>query len=94
MAKRLAVKVEQYQNEQGENKGRYVDLGVVLSGDNGEYLLIDPTVSLAGCLSKQNIMNHQNGKKVRTSLMVSIFDDDQQQANGNNNPVDDLDQPF
>jgi len=93
MAKRLAVKVEQYQNEQGENKGRYVDLGVILDGDNGQYLLIDPTVSLAGCLSKQNIMNHQAGKKVRISLMVSIFDDDNQNQ-GQNNPPDHLEQPF
>ena len=75
MAKRLAVKTAQYEKD-GKTKGEYVNVGVILDGDNGEYLLLDPAVSLAGCLSKQNILNHQNGKKIRTSVLVSVFDDD------------------
>ena len=79
MAKRLAAKVGEYQNQQGETKGEYVRLGVIMQGDNGEYALLDPTVNIAGALAKQNMMNHKNGKQIRDSLMVSVFDDSQQQ---------------
>jgi hypothetical protein len=91
MAKRLAVKVGEFTNQQGETKGEYVRLGALMAGnDGGEYLLLDPTVNLAGALTKQNMMNHKNGKQVRDSLMVSVFDDSngkqqggQQQASNN-----------
>lgn len=78
MSKRLAVKVGEYDKD-GETKGEYVNLGVVLSGENGSYILIDPSVSLAGCLAKQNILNHKNKKQIRNSLMVSVFDDSKKQ---------------
>jgi hypothetical protein len=79
MAKRLSVKVGEYTNQQGETKGEYIRLGALMSGQNGEYLLLDPTVNIAGCLAKQNMLNHKNGKQVRDSLMVSVFDDNNQQ---------------
>lgn len=79
MAKRLVVKTGEYTNQQGETKGEYTRLGVMMDGQNGPYLLVDPSVSLAGCLQKQNMMNHKAGKEVRNSIMVSIFDDDNQQ---------------
>ena len=95
MAKRLAVKTGEYTNSQGETKGEYTRLGVLMDGDNGPYLLIDPAVNLAGCLMKQNMMNHKAGKQVRDSLMVSVFDDTQQQT-GQNQPsaMPDDDLPF
>lgn len=79
MAKRLVVKTGEYTNNQCETKGEYTRLGVMMDGDNGPYLLLDPCVNLAGCLTKQNIMNHKSGKKVRDSLLVSVFEDDNQQ---------------
>ena len=80
MAKqRLAIKTGEYTNQQGETKGEYTRLGVIMDGQNGQYLLLDPSVSLAGCLAKQNRMNHKAGKEVRDSLMVSVFDDSQNQ---------------
>jgi len=75
MTKRLAAKVGEYEKN-GETKGDYVRLGVILSNDNGEYALIDPTVSLSGALAKQNRYNHSKGKKVGDMLMVSIFTDE------------------
>lgn len=86
MSKRLAVKVGEYEKD-GETKGEYVNLGVVLSGENGSYILINPAVSLAGCLAKQNILNHKNKKQIRNSLMVSVFDDNvsKQESNGMQN---------
>jgi len=76
-------------------------LGVVLSNDNGSYVLLDPSVNLAGALIKQNIMAEKQGKPARDMLMVSIFEDDNQrqqpqqqsqpaqQSPQNNAPVDD-----
>ena len=82
MAKRLAIKVGEFTNQQGETKGEYARLGVMMDGQNGPYLLLDPSISLGGCLAKQNMMNHKAGKEIRNSVMVSVFDDSQQQQGG------------
>ena len=79
MSKRLVIKTGEYTNGQGETKGEYTRLGVMMDGDNGPYLLLDPCVNLAGCLTKQNMMNHGKGSKPRSSLMVSVFEEDGQQ---------------
>lgn len=78
MAKRLVIKVGEYDKE-GATKGEYMRLGVIISSDSGEYLLLDPCVNLAGALTKQNILNHKNGKPVRDMVMCSIFTDEHQQ---------------
>ncbi|MFK5950911.1 MAG: hypothetical protein QM500_19335 [Methylococcales bacterium] len=80
MAKRLVIKTGEYQKD-GQTKGEYLKLGVVLSGDNGSYVLLDPSINLAGALIKQNIMASKGGKPERDMLMVSIFTDDNQQQN-------------
>jgi len=88
MTKRLAAKTGTYEKD-GETKGEYVRVGVMLSGNNGgEFMLLDPTINLAGCLTKQNMMNHKNGKPIRDRLLVSVFDDDASQSSGEgrNNP--------
>jgi len=77
MAKRLVVKVGEYQKD-GETKGEYMKLGVVLSNDNGPFVLLDPSVNLAGALIKQNVLALKQGKEARDMLMVSIFSDDHQ----------------
>ena len=79
MSKRLVIKTGEYTNGQGKTKGEYTRLGVMMDGDNGPYLLLDPCVNLAGCLTKQNMMSHSKGGKVRSSLMVSVFEEDTQQ---------------
>ncbi len=97
--KRLVIKTGEYQKD-GQTKGEYVNIGVMMDGDNGPYLLLDPTVNLAGCLTKQNMMNHAKGKKPGSSVMVSVYDADrsnQQQAqSAPNNAGDDFsdDVPF
>lgn len=76
--KRLAVKVGEYEKN-GETKGEYVRLGVIMTNnDGGEYLLLDPAVNLAGCLTRQNMMNHKKGKKTGDKLLCSVFSDQQQ----------------
>jgi hypothetical protein len=76
MAKRLAVKVGEYESN-GETKGEYLNIGVILEGrEGGEFVLLDPSINLAGALMKQNILNRKNGKDIKDSLMVSVFDGD------------------
>lgn len=75
MTKRLSAKVGEYQKD-GQTKGRYVEVGVILSGQNGEYVLMDPTINLAAVLSLQNMMKHKAGRKISDRVMVGIFSED------------------
>jgi len=86
MSKRVVAKTGDYQNQQGETKGEYTKLGVVLSNDNGEYMLLDPSISLAGVLAKQNAYAMKQNKPIRDSVMVSFFSDDNQQQQHNQQP--------
>jgi hypothetical protein len=79
MAKRITAKVGEYQKD-GQTKGEYVKLGVIMENQNGEYMLLDPSVSLAGVLAKQNVLAANSGGQQRDMVMVSIFDDNQQQG--------------
>ncbi len=81
MTKRLTAKVGEYQKD-GHTKGRYVDIGVILSNSNGEYMLLDPTVNLAGVLMQQRILAQSTGKKVGDRVVVSIFDNSRDQGSG------------
>ena len=82
--KRLAIKVGEYPGKDGKTKGEYLRLGSIMQGqDGGEYILLDPSVSLAGALIKQNVYNSSQKKPMRPSLMVSVFDDNRQNT-GNN----------
>lgn len=76
MAKRIVVKVGTYQKD-GKDKGEYVKVGVILSNDNGEFILLDPSVNMAGLLLKQQI----NGiaKNGSDSVIASIFTDEPRQ---------------
>ena len=84
MAKRLAAKVGEYQKD-GQTKGEYVNLGVILSNDNGEYILLDPTVNLGAVLTLQNMLNHKAGKKISNRVMVGVFSDDNRGSQGGGN---------
>jgi len=84
MSKKLIAKVGTYQKN-GETKNEYDELGVMLENDNGPYILLDPSINLAGTLIKQNIQAAAEGKPARTMVMTSIFDSDQNQQNNNQN---------
>lgn len=77
MTKRLTAKVGEYEKD-GQTKGRYVDLGVILSNSNGEYVLLDPSVSLAGILMQQRVLAQKTGKTVGDRVMVNIWDSERQ----------------
>jgi hypothetical protein len=59
----LAVKVGSYTNAQGEEKNRYVNIGVILEGDSGPYMLLDRTFNPAGV----------KGSDGRDKIIVSMF---------------------
>jgi len=81
MSKRICAKIDEYQKD-GETKGKYVDIGVILSNENGEYVILNPTIDLAGVLIRQRLMNPQKAGK---GVMCSIFTDEpRQQAPANN----------
>lgn len=80
MTKRLLAKVGTYTNAQNETKNEYVKLGILKQGDQGgEYMILDPTVNLAGVLMKQNALAAKEGKQIRDAVMVSVFENDNNQ---------------
>ena len=72
------VKTGEYTNNQGENKGRYTNIGVVMNGDNGQYMLLEPGINLAGILIQQNQMAVAKGQQPRSNVMVSLYEPNQQ----------------
>lgn len=85
MTKRCAAKVGEYEKD-GQMKGEYVNIGVILSNEKGEYLLLDPTVNLAGVLMKQRVLAQKNQKKGGDMVSCGIFEKDRQQAPQQNPP--------
>jgi hypothetical protein len=83
MTKRIVAKTGEYINQQNETKGEYTKLGVMLNNANGDYILLDPSVSLAGVLIKQNALAAKTGKEQRDMVMISIFEDDNQNQQQN-----------
>ena len=76
--KRLLCKTGEYQKD-GQTKGEYTKLGVMMPGnEGGEFLLLDPTISLAGVLAKQNAFAATQNKPIRDTIMVSVFEEQQQ----------------
>lgn len=60
----LAVKTGSYQDNQGQTKNRYQNIGAVMQGDNGPFLLLDPLINLAA-------VPREPGKD---RIIVSCFD--------------------
>ncbi|WP_226780324.1 hypothetical protein [Oceaniglobus trochenteri] len=75
MVKRLMAKTGQYQKD-GETKNRYTEVGVIMSNQNGEYALLDPSVNLAGVLLQQQALAAETGGRSGDRVMVSIFEND------------------
>lgn len=66
----IAVKVGEYTDRDGKVKGRYQNVGAVIQGDNGPYIVLDRTFNPAGVPNKEN----------KSSVLLSLFaPKDQQQ---------------
>jgi len=60
----LSVKVGEYTDANGVVKGRYQNVGVVMEGQNGPYILLNRTFNPAGV----------PGQADRESVIVSMFE--------------------
>ena len=77
--KKLTAKIGEYQKD-GATKGRYVNVGVLMnSNDGGEYVLLDPTVSVAGLLAQQNVLAASKGEQLRDRVMCGVWEENNQQ---------------
>jgi hypothetical protein len=70
MAKKydLVVKVGEYTDGQGQTKGRFKNVGVVMDGQNGPYILLDRTFNPAGV----------GGNDSRESIIISMYEPKQE----------------
>lgn len=62
----LAIKVGEY-DKGGETKGRYKNIGTVMQGEKGPYMLLDATMISPNLFMLVN-------KERRDSVIVSMFD--------------------
>lgn len=84
MRKRLSAVVGEYNDKQtGQAKAEWQNIGVIITGKNGkDYVLLDPSVNLAGVLLKQNVLAHKKGEAPSDMVMTSIFEEDNQAQQG------------
>lgn len=75
----VAVKTGEYENSAGEKKGRYQNVGAIIQGDNGPYLLLERWFNPAG------IVNPDGRSNVILSLFVPQDNNNTQQ--GANSPA-------
>jgi hypothetical protein len=64
----LVVKVGEYTDGQGQTKGRFKNVGVVMDGKNGPYILLDRTFNPAGV----------GGNDSRESIIISMYEPKQE----------------
>ncbi len=67
----VTVKTGEYTNSQGENKGRYENIGTMMQGDNGPFLIMKRTFNPAGVPNPGN----------KDSVICSCFEPQQQNNN-------------
>lgn len=68
----LLVKTGSYTNNQGEQKNRYENIGSMMEGDNGPFIIMKRTFNPAGVINPEN----------KDSLIVSCFEPNNQQGGG------------
>ena len=60
----LAVKVGSYTNQQGEQKNRYQNVGALMQGDNGPFIMLAKWFNPAG------VPDERGGE----SILISVFE--------------------
>lgn len=66
----LVIKTGSYTNSQGEQKNRYENIGSMMQGDNGPFIIMKRTFNPAGVVNPEN----------KDSLIVSCFEPNNQQG--------------
>lgn len=74
MAKKydLVVKTGEYTDSSGQTKARFKNVGVIMEGQNGPYILLDRTFNPAGV----------PGQESRESIIISMYEPRSEQGNG------------
>ena len=67
------VKTGEYTDNQGNTKGRYENVGSVMQGDNGQFLILKRTFNAAGVPNPDN----------KDSVIVSFFEQNNNQQSNN-----------
>ena len=68
--KNLSVKTREYKDRDGNSKANWVNIGVIMENDQGkQFMLLDKWINFAG-------IPDFSGKENSSSVMVSIFDVD------------------
>ena len=60
----IAVAVSEYTNSAGEKKKRYQNVGAVIQGDNGPYIMLERWFNPAGVINADN----------RSNVILSLFE--------------------
>jgi len=82
MTKKIMAKVGEYEHD-GQTKGRYVEIGVIAENANGEFVLLNPSVNLAGVLVQQRHFAATNKKgKPGDMVFCSVFENNYKGGNG------------
>jgi hypothetical protein len=76
----LAVKTGSYTNANGEEKGRYENIGSVMEGDNGMFAMLKATFNPAGVARKDG----------KDSIIVSFFEPKEKGSTGNSPDSNDI----
>ena len=78
--RKLSVRVGEYQGQDGQMKGRYVNVGVIMQKQDGkEYVLLDPSISIAGLMALQNAEALKKNEPLRDRVLAGVFEDQPQQ---------------
>ena len=82
MTKRLSAVIGEYTDKTtNQQKAEWASLGIIgVSAKGKEYMLLDPTINLAGVLLKQNILAQNRGEKLSDMVMISIIDEQSQNS--------------
>lgn len=72
--KKLVATVGQYTDGQGQQRKRYQVIGHLHDGQYGQYITLDPGVSLAGLIAKQKIAGL--GRRDDDRVYVNLYDVD------------------
>lgn len=85
----IAVKVGSYVDSTGQKKNRYQNIGAVMQGDSGPFILLDPLINLAA-------VPREDGKdRVMCSLFEPRDEKGQRPQQGKGKPsISDDDVPF
>lgn len=81
MTKKIVAVTGEYINREQQQKAEFTEIGIVGVGKNGkEYVMLDPTISLAGVLVKQNALAAKRNEAPSDMIMCSMVDNDSNQG--------------